>query len=480
MTSANGLAKLAAAVKTARDAKGLSQQQVADTAGVKRGVLAHLEQGRGNPSHDYIRRICSALGIDSAQWVGTAVQPPLWTPEQAPSKAARAPKRPNRRPGSNSARVLTIDNFGPIRHVEVKFADITVLVGPQATGKSLVLQWLKLAVDRERILGTLGQHGYDVEGKAALLTGWFFGAGYQHSPGTNTRVTFADKPVDVRALAKSRRRNEPHHALVVPAHRALVMGTGFPLVFRSFDDDTPFVVRDFSERLRILLSQRIEHDVFPAKKRFREEIRERLDAALFHGGKVVVESKGLGGRELRLVHSDISLSLMEWTTGQREALPLLAGLYDALPPGLPNKGKKKPIEWVIVEEPELGLHPNGILAVLFLLLEVVRRGYRLVVSTHSPLILEILWAMQALRDDPKRVGKLLRMFGAKETAFTKDLAALVLGKSQNITYLDFDGDRVVSTDITSLDPAATDEANSGWGGLLGHSTQIANIVAEGR
>lgn len=52
--------------------------------------------------------------------------------------------------GSELMKKLSINNLGPIRNAEVGFGDLTVLVGPQATGKSLFLQILKLVRERSR------------------------------------------------------------------------------------------------------------------------------------------------------------------------------------------------------------------------------------------------------------------------------------------------------------------------------------------
>jgi len=46
-----------------------------------------------------------------------------------------------------SIRRIALRNIGPIRTADVRFGDLTVLVGPQATAKSIFLQLLKLAVD---------------------------------------------------------------------------------------------------------------------------------------------------------------------------------------------------------------------------------------------------------------------------------------------------------------------------------------------
>jgi glycine/D-amino acid oxidase-like deaminating enzyme len=44
-------------------------------------------------------------------------------------------------------RTLRAERFAQIRDASIQFGDLTVLVGPQANGKSILLQLLKLAVD---------------------------------------------------------------------------------------------------------------------------------------------------------------------------------------------------------------------------------------------------------------------------------------------------------------------------------------------
>ena len=137
--------------------------------------------------------------------------------------------------------MFTLENFGPIEKVEFALADITVLVGPQATGKSLALQWFKLAEDQNRILGTLSTFGRDVDGDPHLLTGLYFGGGYRNAYTAQTAVTWRHKKLKLEALAKGKKRYEEHSVLYVPAHRALLFQPGWPIGFRAFGDDTPFV-----------------------------------------------------------------------------------------------------------------------------------------------------------------------------------------------------------------------------------------------
>ena len=55
---------------------------------------------------------------------------------------------------------LTIRNFARIAEADLTFGDLTVLVGAQGTGKSLALQWLKVAMDGRQIVAALGDAGH--------------------------------------------------------------------------------------------------------------------------------------------------------------------------------------------------------------------------------------------------------------------------------------------------------------------------------
>ncbi len=57
---------------------------------------------------------------------------------------------------------LAVRNLGQIREGEVTFGDLTLLIGGQASGKSIFLQLLKLLVDRRQVLDNLESHGYNV------------------------------------------------------------------------------------------------------------------------------------------------------------------------------------------------------------------------------------------------------------------------------------------------------------------------------
>lgn len=56
---------------------------------------------------------------------------------------------------------LKLENIGQISRADITFGDLTVLVGPQATGKSVFLQFLKLVLDTGYVHDQLRKHGID-------------------------------------------------------------------------------------------------------------------------------------------------------------------------------------------------------------------------------------------------------------------------------------------------------------------------------
>jgi hypothetical protein len=370
---------------------------------------------------------------------------------------------------------LTVRNFAQIRTASVPLADLSIIVGPQATGKSLLLQWLKLAIDGRRVLGTLVDHGFSADSTAELLAA-HFGDGMQAAWRASSSVSLSSHKVDPQALVDGRARHEPDRLFYVPAHRTLMLVDGWPQ--RLIAPEVPFVARLFSEWLLESVTDLARHRdaVFPDPGRLKDGFRRYVNDAIFHGGQLRLASTGLR-RQLKLRYGKEDLSFMSWTTGQREFVPLLLALYSLLPAG--KLSRREPIEWVVIEEPELGLHPRGTLAVMLFVFELLHRGYRVALATHSPVVLDVAWGVQQLAGR----GSAQRLCEAFDIAPTNDVIGVMksaLGASVSVTYLHYGKNGVVSTDISSLDPASEDEHVAGWGGLTGWSGRFSAAVAADR
>ena len=70
-----------------------------------------------------------------------------------------------------------IYNLGPLGTVDIDLGDLTILVGPQASGKSIALETLKLAVDHNSVIGNLNRYNYTLGHNIDNLLNVYYGDG---------------------------------------------------------------------------------------------------------------------------------------------------------------------------------------------------------------------------------------------------------------------------------------------------------------
>jgi len=368
---------------------------------------------------------------------------------------------------------LVIRDFAHISDASIEFGDLTVLVGAQGTGKSLVLQWLKTAIDGRQIISALRDAGQDVRNPDALID-LIFGVGMGEAwHEGRTSVTLDGKsirPAGIRKLGGGEER-----VFFIPAHRAMLISDGWAAPFQKLTADTPVVARLFSQNLFDRFSAREGDSLFPLDRVLKKQYRDLIDDAVFHGGNVGLEQDRQHANRLKLTHGSSQLPFMTWTAGQREFTPLLLGLYHLLPPRKMNK--QPDIEWVVIEEPEMGLHPQAVTVFMLLVLDLLWRGYKVALSTHSPLVLTVVWALRRLRESGARWQRVCEAFGVKGNQQLKKVAEVALTKDMRTYLMSFDdAGHVQSKDVSSLDPSAEDQDISGWGGLTGFSSRFGEAV----
>jgi energy-coupling factor transporter ATP-binding protein EcfA2 len=370
---------------------------------------------------------------------------------------------------------LVVENFAQIRKAEIKFGDLTVLVGPQGTGKSLILQWLKAALDGREIVTALKAAGQHAQG--AELIDFIFGQGMGVSWTRHSRVVFDGKRLSPETLSLRGNKDASAQAFFIPAHRSTLLADGWAAPFQRLPPDVPVAARMFSQNLFERFSAKGGDDLFPVDKLLKREVRDLIDDAVFHRGKVSLEQQAAGAKRLKLSHGKAVLPFMTWTAGQREFTPLLLGLYHLLP--RTKKRKHAHVKWAIVEEPEMGLHPRAINVFMLLVLDLLWRGYRVVLSTHSPDVLTAIWMLQRMKEANAGPGDILQAFDAPTTsAPLRSVALSALEKIYRVYSLAFvDKDRVVSKDISALNPDADDASEADWGGLTQFSTNYGEALS---
>ena len=370
---------------------------------------------------------------------------------------------------------VRLNSFGPITEADVSFGDLTVLVGPQATGKSILLQLLKLLLDRRAIHGEMQRFGLEWSWNLDEFLQLYFGEGTSRLAQTGASVTFRGDTVDLATLARSRRSPPASESLFyIPAQRVMSMRDGFTRPFSEYRAGDPFVLRAFSEKLHQLLQTDFASatGLFPRRNRLSETLRAPLLEHVFAGFELKTEVSQMQ-RRIVLQHTEGTvLPYLVWSAGQREFVPLLLGFYHLLPPAKVSRRDK--LEWAVIEEPEMGLHPHAITAVLAVVLELVARGYRVCISTHSSHVLDLMWALRFLQDNDGGVPDVLRLLGLGNAAAAKKLATAALDADLRVYY--FSRGNAVR-DISHLDPGADDDNEREWGGLTSFSGMAGDVVA---
>ena len=371
---------------------------------------------------------------------------------------------------------LTLQRVGQLDSADVGFGDLTVLVGRQATGKTIFLELLKLIADKGHVHSQLTKHGFDWKGNRDLFLDTYLGEGMRTVWSDQSRLVVNGKTESLDDYVCRRRQSRKSYAFYIPAQRVLTLANGWPRPFQSYGPQDPYVVRDFSEQFRMLMDKEFSRggSLFPQTNRLKKAYRDLLQKHVFGNFELQIDTHGAQRRLVLSREKDaIGIPYMAWSAGQREFVPLLMGLYWLLPAA--KISRRDSLEWVVIEEIEMGLHPSAISTVLLIVLELLSRDYRVCLSTHSPHVLDVVWALQLLQRHNSDPDKLLDMFRCKKAPNTRKMAQAVLKKSARVYY--FDGENQKTRDISDLNPGAKDPAEAGWGGLTEFSGHVADVVA---
>lgn len=374
---------------------------------------------------------------------------------------------------------ISITSLGQLAQADISFGDMTVLVGQQASGKSILLQLVKLILDSDDIIETIKRQGFDWRGKPENFLSLYFGEGMEGIWDDVTDVVVDGQKFDLEKALSNRGPKKDELLFLIPAQRVMTLKNGWPRSFTDYEIGDPYVVKQFSEQLRLLMEKGLgsgKDAIFPQVGRMNKAIQETIEESIFGGAELKLDRTTLRNRIVLDVKGQ-QLPFMVWSAGQREFVPLLMGLYWLMPSS--KAVKKSNLDWIVIEEPEMGLHPQAISALLITFLELMRRGYKVIISTHSPQILEMIWGIQVLSDAKANPDSLLEIFELKPNRFFSEFAETILKEKTFKTYFFSREHNVVGVkDISTLDPEDMDEAVSDWGGLTAFSTRVSEIASQ--
>lgn len=381
---------------------------------------------------------------------------------------------------------LAIKNFGPIESANIDFGDLTLFVGPQASGKSILLQLLKLIIDKDSIPAILDINNYEWGKSKDKLLELYFGEAMAFIWNEKTKIRFNNEPFSIASIVNealpSGKKSIKEKLFYVPAQRVVTMAQGWPRAFSTFDIGDPFVLKQFSETVRTLMEKETskilgsDGQVFPKPGRIKEPLRKMLDESIFHGGEIISDEYSLKKRFVMNVAGSY-LPFMTWSAGQKEFMPLLLSFYHLIPST--KASLRDNIKWVIIEEPEMGLHPRAIESIMVVFLELLARGYKVIVSTHTPVLLELAWAIKYVKEYNGTADDLFELFSLSQNAsLQKVFEAVIKNKVFNTYYFNLGENGATVQDISSLDAGSEDMSISNWGGLSEFGGKASNVVSK--
>lgn len=382
-------------------------------------------------------------------------------------------------------RDISIKHFGPIDEVNVNLGNLTILIGEQASGKSLFLQLLKLVLDKEHVLNILDGYNYVLGSNYNNILNLYLGEGMSDLWTDHSSVCYDGMDFSRDNLKHSEdvtSGSSVHEKLFyIPAQRILSISDGRPKNFMEFDTSTPYNLRFFSETLRLFFQYEINGDniLYPVGEKLKSMFNVSFDESIFHGGKVVID-KSSGQKKMRMHIANASLPFMTWSAGQKEFMPLLMAFYHLASDYINTSGRQK-YQYVVIEEPEMGLHPQAIIDVIMQVVNFMAEGYKIIISTHSPVFVEFAWAFNLIRsvtDDTKRVSALAELLGISDKPEIYGVLSSISDKLINTYYFARTAKGVRSTDISTLDTFSDNTDISEWGGLSRFSTRAAEVVSK--
>lgn len=374
---------------------------------------------------------------------------------------------------------MRIANFGPIKDLHIELGDFTILLGPQASGKTIFLQLLKLLIDKDHIIQTLARYNYVIDKQPDKILNYYLGDRLSSMWKKETAIELDGKRYK-KGFLLGPTQDIKEKVFYIPAQRILTISDGRPKNFMEYDISSPYILRNFSETLRLFFQDGMgnEQTIFPLNYRLKGGMKKAFNDTIFHGGQVVIDEQS-GQKKMRMRIGDSSLPFMTWSAGQKEFMPLLMGIYCLTGPVIRTINREQ-YEYIIIEEPEMGLHPKAIQSVIIQILEFIKSGYKVIVSTHSSVLLEFAWAYNIIQQLPADIQQraLCDLFETSPNSNVCKIFQGITNRSLKTYYFSHTPDGVKTFDISSLDVASVNIEESEWGGLSQFASRASEVVSK--
>lgn len=319
---------------------------------------------------------------------------------------------------------LLIENFGPIHTADLAIRDLTVFVGPQATGKSLAAQLLYFMRGMEELRaessitddesedekgsipesqpeldalnfwlgGQLRKYVSASKRAGTIIKWWAKGKVSDRGNQLSLTITKAQPPTSPRPTISSDYIGDipetKERQVYIPAGRTLYSfvspATALPMINKATVSWPGFVTIFYSKLDKIIQEFSSTEGSVPQSKA-RVTGNDFIDRALATALRCSITYQN---NQVRLIiklgneqkPTSWRIDPLRAASGQMEAWPFVAVVQDVL--NNPNVTRR-----IFFEEPEAHLHPTAQRGLLDVVAALTNRKQRFVLTTHSPYVI---------------------------------------------------------------------------------------------
>jgi len=317
-------------------------------------------------------------------------------------------------------------NLGPIRAIDsplsLELSPLTVFIGPQGTGKSLISQLLYFFRDAQYLISTHSKQDDPNKTVRKIIESIRSGESSKRA-----FASFVDQQVDIKytqtqlnqvqsdweiSCYETNRQIVPKNQFKKEIESWLLDITNNPLLSENISSKALFIPaeRSFFSRLINTNPQALGSPDLPLTMRefanvlikaanthqkWQEEETEKplevteIDDIITNelGGYAVFSRRGPYARswQWKPIQGNRAIEIEMASSGQMETWPMVS-IAQAM---FEWKLEKRPL-FIHIEEPETHLHPMAQVAITKLLAYLCNKGFRLVITTHSVFVLYVL------------------------------------------------------------------------------------------
>lgn len=328
-------------------------------------------------------------------------------------------------------KTLTIKNFGPINDLTIELKKLTILIGPQASGKSVIAKLISMFSDPEvyfykEFLPFLKSYNIDYPLRKDSLFEYQSGKHTASVKGEKLTHNYPVKDSDGKEYSVQNKRlfevlnekgikinwNEPE-CVYIPAERNFFILLSEKIFSLSNLQNTLFMPRDL---IKFGFHYEMARDKFSAGKEAIIPFIKDLNYSR-ESNRDFVNYKG------------VTTPLSQGSSGFKSAIPLALVCLNS---------SKEGNSQFIIEEPEQNLYPDTQHELIkFLTENCLSKDNRLLVTTHSPYILtsfaNLIQAHNASKKDEDLAMKIVRK---KHWINFDDVSAYFIDKGKCTDILD--------------------------------------------